>query len=351
MHRVCHLGLLVLMVTLWACSSCESGKEQAETVAGTETEAGTETASDTSAEALAEAETATETVTDPDGSTGIEAAVEATPVDPQCAALEEGSNKLTVNGEERTLLLRLPENARLGGPWPVVFQWHGLGDTAKNFEFLMKPYVNNQMFPFILVTPEALPVEFPTGLDWDLLKIPDGGKELPFFDTILACLKARWEIDDDRIYSMGFSAGAVMTDLLAATRGDELAAVFTWSGGYLDDPENDTGTVGVMADWPPYTTTNRYAQVIAFGGEKDVWTVVHFNSFAAADVPWLNGMGHDLVVCDHGLGHTVPQALQGAQVLEFFFYHPRTAQDSPWASSGLPGSFPQYCTFSPSTER
>jgi hypothetical protein len=57
------------------------------------------------------------------------------------------------------------------------------------------------------------------------------------------------------------------------------------------------------------------------------------------------------VVCNHGKGHTVPYDLQGAQVVEFFYYHPRTVQDSPWATSGLPGSFPAYCTFSASTER
>ncbi len=41
-----------------------------------------------------------------------------------------------------------------GGPFPVVFNWHGLGETAAEMDTLIAPHVNDLGFPSIGITPE-----------------------------------------------------------------------------------------------------------------------------------------------------------------------------------------------------
>jgi len=52
-----------------------------------------------------------------------------------------------------------------------------------------------------------------------------GGRDLKFFDAMLADLKKEHKVDDKRIYSTGHSNGGGFTYLLWAERGDVFAAV------------------------------------------------------------------------------------------------------------------------------
>ncbi|MDY0004967.1 MAG: hypothetical protein RBU30_26950, partial [Polyangia bacterium] len=92
-------------------------------------------------------------------------------------------------------------------------------------------------------------------------------------------------------------------------------------------------------------------QLFLHGGASDTYnmqvTTIHFDVFAANDVAYLNGLGHDAVICDHGLGHTAPAPDMGPQqVLEFLKDHPKGTTSSPYLAAGLPGDFASYCQFS-----
>ena len=287
-------------------------------------------------------------------------------VTPACAALVAGTNSnFMVDGAARQFILTLPNTIDSGGPFAVIFNWHGFGDTASNMNGLFSYNVNNTTMPYILVTPEDMNVSPPSGFDWDALKAVEPNREVRLFDEILSCLHQRWDIDDDHIHSAGFSAGSIMTDLLGTMRGDLMASLVTYSGVYWSNPADKASLNALLQGyigWPEMTTQNHYAQIFLHGGPTDNYNlfvdVIQFNEFAVADAAWLNGLGHDTVVCDHSQantyvnasdGHTLPSQFRASQIIEFFAAHPRGVTVSPYRTDGLPADFPDFCTFSPAT--
>lgn len=277
-------------------------------------------------------------------------------LDPQCAALVDGLNEgFVVDGVERSLIIDWPAQVEEGGPWPVVFNWHGLGDTAQSMSLLIASLVDDAEFPFIGVTPEDTNFSIlSVPMDWDTFSVDEATNlEARLFDEVLACLDARFGVDPEHIHSVGFSLGGIVTDMLGVVRGERLASIASYSGAYFSNPEN-TGALGMLGgfvDWPTPQHGNPYAQMVMHGGSQDTYStglvVLHFDQFAANDQVYLNAMGHDVVLCDHGGGHTAPAAgMMPAQVIQFFRDHPLGTTPSPYAS-GLPGGFSAACSFYP----
>ena len=272
-----------------------------------------------------------------------------------CDTLRAGTvDGFMVGGLSRQFILTLPTGATApGGRWPVVFNWHGLGDTAQNMNQLLAGAVNNPTMPFILVTPASTrlgPTTVPLGIEWDNIQVREPNREAQLFDAVLRCVGERWGVDADRVYTVGFSAGAIMSDLLGVLRGDRLAGIVSYSGAYFSNAPNRAtlGGVGNLIQWPATPVPSRYAQLMLSGGTMDLFSLVvaqaHFDQFAANDSPYLRASGHDVIYCTHGRGHTVPSGVMAPQLVEFFAAHPRTVMASPWAA-GLPMSYPSYCTF------
>jgi predicted peptidase len=164
---------------------------------------------------------------------------EVAPPDPKCDLLVEGTvSGFLVDGEERTFVLSLPQGAETDGPWPVVFNWHGFGDTASNMSFLLSGLVDEEPMPFVLVTPEDTGMPLGVGVDWDVLTVTEDNKEARLFDEVLVCLDAQYGVDWERIHSVGFSAGAIATDVIGLLRGDVVASIATFSGWYFSNPDN-----------------------------------------------------------------------------------------------------------------
>lgn len=285
-----------------------------------------------------------------------------------CDDLQAGNNTLTVDGLQRQFMLTLPNDADTGGPFPVVFNYHGVGDTAANMSSLLSGHVNTPDFHFILITPEDTDY-MAMGLmniDWDVLAIPvaDDNIEVKLFDAVLACLESRWGVDENAIHSVGFSMGGFVTDLIGVTRGGLLASIATYSGAYGSNSANTSefGSLGSQVNWPAPAHARPYPQLLMHGGPNDSYNAVvatlHFDTFATNDATYLNGMGHDVIICNHdigqytqpGAGHTVPfgvSHIEPTDVVTFFKDHPQTVVDSPY-SSGLPVDWPAYCSFSAS---
>jgi polyhydroxybutyrate depolymerase len=112
---------------------------------------------------------------------------------------------------------------------PVVFVFHGHGGTMRN---IASAFQIETLWPEALViymqglnTPGRL--SDPQGLrsGWQHGAKDQGGRDLKFFDQVLATAKAEQEVDERRIYSTGHSNGGGFTYLLWAERGEVLAAV------------------------------------------------------------------------------------------------------------------------------
>ncbi|HOW51193.1 MAG TPA: PHB depolymerase family esterase [bacterium] len=293
-----------------------------------------------------------------------DAATDTDTVVPGCAGLKEGENTLIVNGDEskdltRTFLLNLPTTVDSKKGWPVIFNFHGYGDTAANFEGLLSGFVDNAEMPFILVTPEDTDIALPSGVDWDILNLGNGSIEVELFDAILACIEEKWGVDEEHIHLAGFSAGSITADSIGVMRGDQIASIFTYSGAYFSDAKAKAD-LGAMASgfitWPEMTVTNKYVQAMMHGAEGDTactgptdcdkWGgsgfYINFNHMARFDANYLTEMGHTVIICEHALGHT-NAGLNSQQMLQFFRDHPRGTTVSPYATN-WPADYPAYCT-------
>jgi poly(3-hydroxybutyrate) depolymerase len=239
----------------------------------------------------------------------------------------------------------------------VVFLYHGTGNPMSQVLDLVSPLVNDPEFPFIAVAPESIPLSItssPMGFEYDqLMWNAEQNLDLDLFDDLLACLEAGYEIDRDRIYVMGFSAGGIMTNFLTVARPDVFAAAASYSGTIFGDPAQEICFGSTCTTWPPYSaTTNKTAMLTVWGGPTDTYEAipglltVDFNMHALASIDWWTAHGHNVVGCDHGGGHSLPDDLLGPQFVEFFQDHPKGVTPDPYAAA-LPTDFPSYCTFHP----
>jgi hypothetical protein len=266
-----------------------------------------------------------------------------------CEDLVEGANVgFVAHGLKRKVTLNFPNDVETAGPWPVIFGWHGVGDTDDNFSGFLSPLVNNPSYRFISVTPDDRNLMPPVGFEWAYFKGNENNADIALFDALVECLDQRFGVDRDRIHTFGLSGGAIMSDFLAVMRGDELASVVTYSGGYFSNPDNPSSAlIKSMFSWPELAENLSYAQLLVHGGDTDSYSLVldtiHFDQMTLADVPYLNRLGHDVLLCNHGLGHPViPSEIWADQAVAFFADHPRTAVDSPYAVA-LPDWVPDYC--------
>lgn len=136
------------------------------------------------------------------------------------AFAEPQSLTWTVAGVERQALVFAPARTA-GGTAPLVFVFHGAGDTARNFAGV----------GFQQAWPEAV-VVYMDGLGrgpgqggaFQTADATAGNRDLAFFDAALVDLRRRFRVDDTRIYATGFSNGAKFVYLLWATRARMFAA-------------------------------------------------------------------------------------------------------------------------------
>ena len=281
----------------------------------------------------------------------------------ECKNFAEGLNENLIVGDlERSFYLRLPENVDSLEKVPVIFLYHGYGDTAKNFEKLLSGSVNNETMPFILVTPESRGDVFgfsipPKGLDWDMINLKDGSAEADMFDTILGCLEKRWKIDEKHVHVSGFSAGAITANSIGLQRPEKVASILSYSGAYFSDKASRDALgeiygmkVGDFFSWPDFAEDhNKYPQVFVFGDkEEDSWGqpgmfTIYFNKMGRLGANYLTENGHDAILCEHDKNHTVA-GISTEAMIKFFADHPFGTVKSPYKEE-LPAEFSEICHF------
>ncbi len=128
----------------------------------------------------------------------------------------------SVAGAQRTAIVHIPQNPA-NAKSPVIFAFHGFGDTNDNFSGVGLEEAWPQA---IVVYPQGLPVKRAgsTLPGWQTEKGAEGDRDLLFVETALASLRAKYKVDDARVYATGFSNGAIFTYLLWAERPGVFAA-------------------------------------------------------------------------------------------------------------------------------
>ena len=159
---------------------------------------------------------------------------------PGCTAASPPSSgpfSIDVDGTEREYILRLPDDYDPTRPYPLILAWHGAQYSAEWVDTGGEP----QTGPYfgvleeadgnaIFVAPQAL-----TG-SWT----NQSGRDVAFADAMVERFEGELCLDESRLFSIGFSMGAIMTMRLGCSRADKFRAIAPLSGKWPDDcPEVD----------------------------------------------------------------------------------------------------------------
>lgn len=243
-----------------------------------------------------------------------------------CPKLVAGKNELWSWGKTRGVDLYLPKETKGA---PLLFLWHGLGDTKENFG----PAMGAQSLATILGAVVVVPQSQGKVSGWGWSTPTDAEEDAALFDDLLSCVDAQYEIDNTRIWTMGFSSGALWSSWLVMHRSSFIAAAVVWSGG-----------TGKTAN--TYTKPKRKLPILmAWGGENDN-AFFSFDETTKAMSAALQADGHYVVLCNHGLGHTIPQGGLNWAVTFLKAHNYGTVGHSPIADdSAAQATFPNYCVF------
>lgn len=310
------IAILILPAALVAC-----GDDASSPVAGADV--GTD----------APADTATDTeVGLPDA---VEDAVPDTPVEPvgpdlrvytgaACPTLGAGANRIESSAVDRTVELFLPAEVDYA---PLLFFWYGAGGSTVQYDW-MQDFADAH--DIVIAVPRAAPGML---FEWPIMAGNDPASELVFFDDIVACAAESLPIDTRRIYTSGFSAGALWSTYLVMHRSDVLAAAAIYSGG--------TGPL-VRS----YETPSVSIPVLGmYGGDADIYGggIMDFEESMVQFMDGLVGDGHLVIGCNHEGGHTIPTGGLDWGI-DFVRVHRFGDTESPHQTE-LPPYLPAYCAF------
>lgn len=195
------------------------------------------------------------------------------------------SEDITVDGETRHYRLVVPRT--LPKPAPIVFAFHGMGDSAAamaNYSRLDQLAARNG---FILVYPAARKAMWST-INVNADNIQDN-VDVRSFDQLLTHLAKRYEVDRDRVYVIGMSNGAEFVQLLATARSNDIAAIVAHSGPKPRDigsptiprptmlivGANDFAARLMKSDADQYRSAGHVVEFISVPGLGHEWSTQH----------------------------------------------------------------------------
>lgn len=144
-------------------------------------------------------------------------------------------DSVEVGGASRDYLLHLPKDHDVKAqPTPLVIALHQFTDTPKGTEELTGFSALADEAGFIVVYPKGIN----RGWNAGMRGAPD---DVAFITSLIDALSQRYNIDQDRVYACGLSAGGMMSQYLAC-HSDRFAAVAAIAGsltrGALEDCTN-----------------------------------------------------------------------------------------------------------------
>jgi hypothetical protein len=178
---------------------------------------------------------------------------------------------------------------------------------------------------------------------------PDTNPDVQLFDCLLETIDGRFGVDDEAVYTVGFSSGAIMSNLLSWVRSDVIAASVSYSGSFYSDPAQEKCLGTECTFWPSAEPAYRFPIIIIEGGDYDYFDIMgiltlNFHDDGLATLDYLAALGHEVIYCPHAEGHVVPTDLKARQFVRFFRDHPRGTRPSPYATA-IPTLFPSTCEY------
>ncbi len=149
--------------------------------------------------------------------------------------LTSGTRTIQSGGQNRSYILRIPDNYDNNHAYRVIFSFHWWGGTAEQVDngstsgpqwsyYGLRPLANNTT---IFVAPQGI------GNAW----ANSGGQDLTFVDDMVRQIGAGLCVDSSQLFASGFSYGAGMSYAIACARASVFRGVVLYAGGVLSGCE------------------------------------------------------------------------------------------------------------------
>ncbi|MBC7450918.1 MAG: hypothetical protein H7259_05470 [Cytophagales bacterium] len=138
----------------------------------------------------------------------------------------------TIEDTERSYIVHLPTSYLEGKKYPLVFNFHGMGSSAKKEELFTEMDIVADKEQFIVVYPQAYHNTWNTGLGFKSYR--HGKNDIGFINQLLDTLIHRYRIDTQRIYSVGVSLGGFFNYRVGCELSHRIAAIASVSGLMTD---------------------------------------------------------------------------------------------------------------------
>jgi len=137
-------------------------------------------------------------------------------------------NTISINGENRTYHLRLPENYDTNRPYRLMLSFHWLGGTANEVANGGTGTVGTPYYGLWNLAENSTIFVAPQGLNnsW-----PNESKNVEFARSLITQLSNELCVDTKRVFSQGFSMGGSMSYAVACALGTMVRAVAVYGGG------------------------------------------------------------------------------------------------------------------------
>lgn len=241
----------------------------------------------------------------------------------ECPTLATGT--ATIGGLGGISLQVGPKSAGTGA---LIFYWHGTGSMANEVDMLIPAPVRQE-----ILGAGGMIVSFQgtLGTGGDCSGTRTFSKDdFQIADLIVACAIKNQGIDPRRIYTTGCSAGGLQAACMGALRSSYIAATAPNSGGALPS-------------FPAIEDPARVPATMTMHGGATDMVIVSFANTSAAYDRQIKDAGGFVVNCNHGGGHCQAPAPLYIAAWDFMKSHPFGVAPEPY-SSGLPASFPSYCS-------
>ncbi|WP_437759888.1 alpha/beta hydrolase family esterase [Sorangium sp. So ce1389] len=226
-----------------------------------------------------------------------------------------GRFSIDVGGTTREYILAVPDDYDSSHAYRLIFAWHPLGGSAEQvatgFGGGYYGLQSRAGGSAIFVSPEGLEQGWAN----------TGGRDIEFLRAMLDRLRAELCIDEDRIFSTGFSYGGMMSYAIGCAMGDVFRAIAPMSGALYsgcedgDNPVAMWGAHGDADDVVPVENGRTARDVFLERNHCDQQTTPvqpdPCVSYEGCDA------GYPVVWCEFSGGHT-PASDSGESIWSFF---------------------------------
>lgn len=166
------------------------------------------------------------------------------------------------SGEQRGVRIRIPKSYDPVRAWPLIIAYHGSGGNAKDFVKYVEWLLGAHADDFLIAAPHEY--------RQTVIDLPNRTRDE--HPRVWRAVKRTVHVDSDRVYVLGYSAGAFASWTFAVTRADQLAGAVPIAGIFCVPSEGDLwdSFIPNFAHMPVLNVwgANDMSRIGGFGGRR-----------------------------------------------------------------------------------